>query len=338
MREEMVDQLDGFLNKLRLNPKIGTFDEASTKQAIILPVLGFLGWCTYDVDEVVPEYTVENRRIDYSLRINNSNEFFIEAKGASEDLEKHEEQLLDYSFRQGVQLATLTNGITWWFYLPMKKGDWKTRKFYTIDILKQEPEDVVDKFVELLSKDTVKTGKALKNAESIYKSRLKENTLMETLPEAWNTIITEPDALLIDLIAETTERLCGFKPETDDVKRFITRMTPHILTPVIAAEEKSHKMKDSLKFDETTIVKKERRDKKTWRIAVMEAIERVCSRRQSKIFDRQTLIEEELGQIIRDTKTEGATPRQTLSRVLQQLREQGDIKFLDRRGTYQFLR
>ena len=117
-----------------------------------------------------------------------------------------------------------------------------------------------------------------------------------------------------------------------------TKMTPHILTPVISEEKKSHNMKYSLKFDETTIVKKDRRYKKTWPIAVMEAIERVCSRRQSKIFDRRTLIEEELGQIIRDTGTKGATPRQTLSRVLQQLRDQGDIKFLDGRGTYQLLR
>jgi hypothetical protein len=42
----------------------------------------------------------------------------------------------------------------------------------------------------------------------------------ETIPEAWNKIITEPDSLLIDLLSETTEKICGFKPEIDETTRF----------------------------------------------------------------------------------------------------------------------
>jgi hypothetical protein len=237
----MLESIKKFIERLKLNPRIHIFDEASTKQAIVLPLLGILGWCTYDVDEVVPEYQVESRRVDYALRLNNTSEFFIEVKNTGEELDKYEEQLLDYSFRQGVQLGALTNGITWWFYLPTKKGSWKTRKFYTIDFLKQEIDDVSNKFIDLLSKDNVKTGQALTTAETIYNSRLKEKTLKDTIPEAWNTIVSEPDMLLVDLIAETTERLCGFKPEIDEVKTFMRSINTPSPVPSVPPREKVNK-------------------------------------------------------------------------------------------------
>ena len=67
------------------------------------------------------------------------------------------------------------------------------------------------------------TGKAYENAESIYKGKLKKKALEETLPEAWNKLISEADSLLLDLLPETTEKLCGFKPEDNEVARFLKR-------------------------------------------------------------------------------------------------------------------
>ncbi len=217
----MIDQIRSFVNSLKANQRVTTFDEAATKQAIILPLLHQLGWNTYNIDECTPEFSVENRRVDYSLRINNTNEVFIEVKKTGVDLEKHQEQLLDYSFRQGVELAILTNGTTWWFYLPTKKGDWKARKFYTIDIIQQESSDIAQKFIDLLSKSNVQSGKTLKHAEEIYKGRLKKKVLEETLPEAWNKLISEPDSQLVDLLAETTEKISGFKPDRNEAIRFL---------------------------------------------------------------------------------------------------------------------
>jgi hypothetical protein len=157
----MIEKLDTFIENIKRNPDLSEFDEASTKQAIILPILQMLGWNIFNTNEVKPEFSVEDGRVDYSLRLNDSNEVFVEVKSTSESLEKHEEQLLDYAFREGVELATLTNGITWSLYLPTKKGDWKTRKFYTIDIIQQEPRDAASKFADLLLKTNVLSGTAL---------------------------------------------------------------------------------------------------------------------------------------------------------------------------------
>ncbi|MEK7822050.1 MAG: hypothetical protein AAB260_03315, partial [Planctomycetota bacterium] len=87
----------------------------------------------------------------------------------------------------------------------------------------QDFHDVAQKFVDLLSRDNVLTGKAYENAESIYKGKLKKKALEETLPEAWNKLISEADSLLLDLLSETTEKLCGFKPEDNEVARFLKR-------------------------------------------------------------------------------------------------------------------
>lgn len=220
-----MEQLINFVESLKTNLRLSSYSEEATKQSIILPFLNMLGWNVFNIDEVMPELTVENCRVDYALRIKNTNEVFIEVKKTSEDLDKiqYQEQLLNYSFRHGVELAVLTNGTTWWFFLPKEKGDWKSRKFYSIDIIQQDAKDAVQKFIELLSKTNVESGKALQTARTIYKGKQRHKVLEETLPDAWNKIIGEPDALLLELISETTEKLCGLKPEIEDVDRFVKR-------------------------------------------------------------------------------------------------------------------
>ncbi len=219
----MKEQLVAFIENLKTDSSISSFDEAATKQ-IILNLLSLLGWSTYKRDEVWLEYSVGGKRVDCSLRTNNSNKVFLEAKRVNEELEnsKHQEQLLGYSFQEGVKLAILTNGVTWGFYLPLREGSWERRKFYTIDIYQQEAEGIAYKFIDFLAKENVATGKAIENAEAIYKSQQKQNILQETIPKAWNKIITEPDELLVELINETTEKLCGYKADNKMIAQFLS--------------------------------------------------------------------------------------------------------------------
>ena len=216
-----MQALDDCIKEIRDDPNISTWNEAQAKEWIIRPILDSLSWGRR---EIIPEYGVETLWVDYALLINGENKVFIEAKRPSEKLETHQKQLLDYSFGEGVALAILTNGIAWWFYLPLKEGAWNNRKFYTIDILEQEIEDIVDKFSLLLSRENVASGEAVRQAESILKSRQREKIVKENLPKAWNKIIqnaVSPDSLLVDLLAETVEEVCGFQPASDEILGFI---------------------------------------------------------------------------------------------------------------------
>jgi len=227
MNEEFLK----FIIDIKSNKKISFFDEAATKQGIILKILSLLGWDIHNVDEVFPEYSVGEKKVDYALRYNNSNKVFIEVKKPAEELDKHQEQLLNYSFREGVRLAVLTNGITWWFYLPIYEGNWEQRKFYTIEIYDQKPEEILRKFIDFLSRENVITGKAIDNAENVYSSKQRELIIKETLPRAWNRIIDSFDEAFLEIIAETTEKLCGYKPDYQTIQIFIESNIDKLIFP-----------------------------------------------------------------------------------------------------------
>ena len=199
------EPLLSFIREIKSDSRVLSYDEAAVKQAIIMRVLATLGWNPFNINEVKPEYSVAGRRVDYSLRIQDANKVCLEVKKTVEELDRHQEQLLDYSFKEGVKLAVLTNGMTWWFYLPLQEGSWEQRKFFAIDIIKQEPADIAHRFQSFLSRSNVESGKAIQNAELVYRTRQKDVTLKTYLPKAWNNIVIEPHELLAEMINETLE-------------------------------------------------------------------------------------------------------------------------------------
>ncbi|HLS88845.1 MAG TPA: hypothetical protein VK008_04360 [Sphingobacteriaceae bacterium] len=76
---------------------------------------------------------------------------------------------------------------------------------------------------------------------------------------------------------------------------------------------------------------------KTWKAAVLEALIRYTLKYNTKIFSRRDLIQAELSNIVAATGSKGETPEQTLSRVLQELRDDGIVAFVDNQGTYELL-
>ncbi|MDW7755482.1 MAG: HNH endonuclease signature motif containing protein [Brevefilum sp.] len=76
---------------------------------------------------------------------------------------------------------------------------------------------------------------------------------------------------------------------------------------------------------------------KTWREAVINGIRRLTINKNSYLFSRQEIINTQLTQIIEEVQSIGETPSQTLSRVLQELRDENLIEFVDNTGNYVFL-
>jgi predicted transport protein len=222
----MTEELLSLIRRLKSDRQLDSFDEAATKQVVILRILSLLGWDTYNIEEVEPEHLISGTKVDYLLKHANKPKVFIEAKRVAEPLEKHQEQLLQYSFKEGVNLAVLTNGITWWFYLPLNPGSWEQRKFYSIDIYDQESEEIAVRLIDYLSKDNVASGKAVDNAQALYRTRQKEYDISKTLPKAWHKVVTDPDPVLVNLIADNTEKICGFRPDSLVVKNFISTYIP----------------------------------------------------------------------------------------------------------------
>ena len=234
----MHEGLQNFISTKKQEGNLIKQGEEATKQGLILPVLHHLGWNPFDVQEVYPEYSIQNRRVDYSLRVNSYDKVFIEVKKIGEDLERHQEQLLSYAFRQGVKLAILTNGIIWWFYLPLHEGSWEQRRFYTIDLQSQSTIDITEKLTSFLSKPDVTSGRAVRNAENIYSSRQKGEIIQQALPKAWRKLLSENDDLLAELMAETVEKICGYKPEPNTVIQFLKTISGETSLPSVLRSPK----------------------------------------------------------------------------------------------------
>ena len=73
----------------------------------------------------------------------------------------------------------------------------------------------------------------------------------------------------------------------------------------------------------------------TWREAVEAAVRRQAATSRDRTFTRQDLLDSERARILSDCGGGGETPDQTISRVLQEIRADGVITFLDDHGTYQ---
>ena len=235
----MSDEILKVIERWQPDERLASFDEARVKQAIILPILRGLGWDTDNPDEVWPEYSVKERWVDYALLTGTTAKVFIEAKKGGEPLERHDSQLLDYACKHdGVEIAALTNGVTWWFYLPLRAGSWEQRKFSTVELNNQDKEDTTRNLLDFLSKENVSSGEAVRNAADLYEHNQKKRQILATLPEAWNQLVSEPEGLIIDLLVEKTGELCEHKPEEREVEQFLLAHLQNIrvTSPPVAVE------------------------------------------------------------------------------------------------------
>lgn len=234
----MPEQLTAFIERLKKDPRVPRFDEASIKQAVILPLLHYLGWNTHDIDEVTPEFPVGNDgRVAYALRASQSSMVFLEVRPPGEELQQHLARLIDHSCQAGASLAILTNGLVWRFYLPLRADRVESRQFAAINIAQQDALQAASAFLNLFFLDRVRSGDAVRYAELLYQARQKKHLLAHTLPQAWNRMISEPSETLLDLITAATEELCGFKPKAADVRRFLSGQVAAFTLPLAGPEK-----------------------------------------------------------------------------------------------------
>lgn len=217
-------ELTEHLEEIRDGIKGGRFpNEASVSQGIVLRLLMALGWPTWDTQIVWPEYALEGRRVDFALCHPSSKpKVFIEVKqvGQSDGAEK---QLFEYAFHRGVPLAILTDGREWHFFLPAEAGDYGERRVYKLDVVERETEESVLRLERYLRYNAIVSGVALSAARDDYRDVTRKRQVRETLPQAWMKLVEEEDEMLIELIADRVESLCGYKPDPDSVALFLAK-------------------------------------------------------------------------------------------------------------------
>jgi predicted type IV restriction endonuclease len=77
------------------------------------------------------------------------------------------------------------------------------------------------KIERYLDYGSVRNGTAYEAARTDLQDVAKEREIQRTLPDAWHQLISDGDDLLLDLVAEKVESMCGYKPSHDTVASFL---------------------------------------------------------------------------------------------------------------------
>ncbi len=214
--------LKDHIKDIRERIKAGLFtNEAAVSQGVVCRILGALSWPIYDTQVVSPEYPVNGRRIDFALCHPPGKPLvFIEVKQVGQS-DMGERQLFEYAFHKGVPMAILTDGREWHFFLPAEQGDYGERRVYKLDIIERDIEEIVRRLERYLKYESICSGNAVEAARADYKNVARNRLIKNTLPQAWSKLIEEQDELLLELLADRVESLCGYKPDIDLVAEFL---------------------------------------------------------------------------------------------------------------------
>ena len=228
MKDDLLD--------IRSGIKAGRYvNEATVSQGIVQRLLNALGWPVYDTEIVAPEYSLGTRRADYALcHPPREPVILIEVKqvGQSKGADR---QLFEYAFHKGVPMAILTDGQEWNFFLPTEQGDYSERQLYKLDILERNTQEAEASFKRYLEYDAVRSGQAIEAARKDYRNAARKRQAQRTLPDAWSKLIESEDELLIELLSDKVEGLCGVKPTPDAVAAFLRGQTPANSEPAAAS-------------------------------------------------------------------------------------------------------
>jgi len=117
--------------------------EYPTRTIFVDPLLQALGWDVREPDEVRLEYpTIDQRSVDYALKINRKPVLFIEAKPLNDPLidVKSITQVVSYAANAGVEWCILTNGATYKVYRSTEKAEAPDKLLFEVSIDPRESE------------------------------------------------------------------------------------------------------------------------------------------------------------------------------------------------------
>ena len=195
--------------------------ETAVRQGIVDPLLKSLGWPTDDTLVVFPEYPVGSGHVDYALcHPSSTPRVFIEAKRVG-NIEGAEQQLFEYAFHKGVPIAVLTDGQKWRFFHLMGQEDYREQKVRELDFIENNSAEITDCLNGYLNYQSVRTGEAIQAIKEEQEKVHQQKQVAKFLPEAWGKLVEEADKFLLNVVAEKTESLCGYKPTNQQALDFL---------------------------------------------------------------------------------------------------------------------
>ena len=107
------------------------------------------------------------------------------------------------------------------FYLPAEQGSYAERRVQKLDLLERKAFDSAGVLERYLRFERVRDGSAYADARADYQSAARLRDAEKAIPRAWADLVSQPDELLIELIAEKVVSLIGFRPTDEQIESFL---------------------------------------------------------------------------------------------------------------------
>lgn len=154
--------------------------EEATKNALIMPFIGMLGYDVFNPTEVIPEFTADvgtkkGEKVDYAIKKDSEIIILIECKWLGEDLNiVHASQLFRYFSATEARFAILTNGIEYQFYSDIDEPNKMDRKpFFVFTLSSYQAHDL--KELKKFSKSSFSLDEILTTASTLkYTGAIKK--------------------------------------------------------------------------------------------------------------------------------------------------------------------
>ena len=121
-------------------------------------------------------------------------------------------------------LCVLTDGREWSFYVPAGQGSYDDRRVYRLQLDDRDPAECRRILTRYLARERVRSGAAFEAAQADYRDAAGKREAAAALPRAWAALVTTPEELLVDLLSEQAETLCGFRPAASEAAAFLQRL------------------------------------------------------------------------------------------------------------------
>ena len=155
MSKEFAAQLYQLANRIEQTKEHIKTEEA-TKMAFIVPFFQTLGYDVYNPTEFIPEFIADvgnkkGEKVDYAIMRDGIPVILIEAKGWSDTLTNHDDQLYRYFTSTKAKFAILTNGIIYKFFTDLESPNiMDIKPFLEINLLDLKDNQIFElkKFVK----------------------------------------------------------------------------------------------------------------------------------------------------------------------------------------------
>ncbi len=220
-------------------------NEEHVRLSLVARIVQTLGWNIWNPIEVNCEFnSVPNEdktRVDMALFITqySAPAVFMEIKAVGKTdgpaLIEAEKQVRDYNRNNTATFSVITDGRKWRFYLSQTGGEFSHKCFRQVDLLTDASEDIEMVFNKFLSRLTISSDSARREAEHILNSSKKERAMIDALSKARSEILLPENSLisLVQLFIQKTHE-SGFNITEIEASVFIKKPC---LKPMIVSNE-----------------------------------------------------------------------------------------------------